>query len=57
MTGIVRVEWMYWVKNSKRRDRAHFKSLEAANKFVAGLTKEKKVEEVSILEGLTINDI
>lgn len=57
MGDICAVEWIYWSGNQRRRDKAFFKNKKAAENFVKGMEKEKNIQSVNLIEGLTLADV
>jgi hypothetical protein len=57
MGSICKVTWITWKGHSKKRELAFFEKKSAAENFIAGLSEDKGVEEVELIEGLTMRDV
>jgi hypothetical protein len=57
MGSICKVTWITWKGHSKKRELAFFENKSAAENFVAGLSKDKKIEGVELKEGLAMKDV
>ena len=57
MGDICKITWKYYVKNQKRSSSAYFKNRASADKFIKELGEDKKVEEIEMVENLTLADV